>query len=308
MNFDDVHKNSNHTICANRKGEKHHMEYEFQERGVSRGSELFLSTPSKLAESLFFYLHRCGRFVCTPEYQIRRDNFNNYFLFYVEKGKMHIENEGRSYIAQEGDMGIINCHLPHCYEAIEEPTIFRWIHFSGSNTFQFYEHIVQRNQAVFRLPEKSSAVDNLDWLLAMHRHQDIVPEPEVSVYIHSILCELLFIAGADHAQNMRNPLIEQALSYIRQHYQEPLEVKDIASEVNLSLYHFARLFKQEVGYSPHEYIVIMRMNAAKKLLKSTDLSVAEIAARVGYEYSTSFTSVFTKKVGSTPKKFRDMLI
>lgn len=285
------------------------MLYQYQEHGVSTGSELFLSTPSKLAEELFFYLHRCGRFVCTPDYKIIRQNFNNYLLFFVEKGRMHIENEGRTYIANEGDMGFINCHLPHAYIALDDPSIFVWVHFSGSNTQNFYEHIVRRSQAVFPLPSKSAVKGKLEQLINLHRKQKRPFEADVSSYLHSMLCELLFISSDNVTKdNMRNPSIEKALRYIRKHYREPIEVLDVARKVNLSLHHFSRLFKLNVGYSPHEYIVLLKLNEAKNLLKSTELSVEQVAFTVGYEYATSFTAVFTRKVGITPKKFRDMLI
>ncbi len=285
------------------------MKYEYQEHGVTKGSELFLSTPSHLAEALFFYLHRCGRFVCTSEYRIDRQNFNNYFLFYVERGSMHIEDAGRSYTAQEGDMGIINCHMPHVYAALQTPTIFSWIHFSGSNAQAFYEHIAHRNQSVFHLPKSSPVPKHLHELIALHRQDDLPSETDISLRLHHLLSELLFIEDHDdNTHSISNPLLEQALQYIRCHYCDDIGVQDIANHVGLSPYHFSRLFKHSVGYSPHEYIVLLRLNAAKSLLKSTNDSIEEIADQVGYEYATSFSAAFTKKVGMTPKKFRDMPI
>ena len=286
------------------------MLYEFKEYGVSRGSELFLSTQSRLAESLFFYLHRCGRFVCTREYKIIRDNFNSYLLFYIEKGSMKIENEGKTYIAQVGDMGLINCHFPHAYIALEEGTVFVWAHFDGSNTQQFYEQIVQRSHAVFHLAAQNNLKENLDAILELHRRGDslsgVLIEPEVSIRLHCILCGLLFVTEEENGKaDIRNNTIEKAIRYMRQNYRSPIEVKEIADEVGLSLFHFSRIFKQEVGCSPHEFMVILRINKAKNLLKTTELSIAEIALQLGYEYPTSFVSAFSKRVGLTPKKFRD---
>lgn len=287
------------------------MLYEFKEHGVSRGSELFLSTQSRLAEELLFYLHRCGRFVCTREYRIVRSNFNSYLLFYVEKGSMRIENEGKKYLVQAGDGGIINCHFPHAYIAAEDDTVFIWAHFDGSNTQQFYEEIAQRGRAVFHLPEKNILKDNLEAILDLHRQshsfQGVMLEPEISMKLNGILCGLLFMSEEDGTVGeVRNQTISKAIQYIRKHYKECIGVKDVAEEVGLSLYHFSRLFKKETGCAPHDFIVIMRMNAAKKLLKTTELSIEEIALKIGYEYSASFVNAFTRRVGVTPKKFRDM--
>lgn len=50
------------------------------ETGVLEGSDLFVETPSQTAKSLFFYLHRCGRFICDEKYEIEREDFQNYLL------------------------------------------------------------------------------------------------------------------------------------------------------------------------------------------------------------------------------------
>lgn len=289
------------------------MLYQHQEHGVDMGSELFLVTPSKLAESLLFCLHRCGRFICNKDYRIVRENFNNYLIFCVDQGSMHIENESRSYTAHKGDIGIINCHMPHAYIALESNTIFTWFHFSGATTQKIYEHILERHSAVFHVSSSSGVWKKIHELVDLLRTQEnsaeeIVIEDRITKQIYDILISMLFIAKeTGHTVNpSRNPVIEQSIRYIREHYMEPMEINDVADSVSVSRFHFSRMFKSEVGYTPHEYLVLFRINRAKELLKSTDYSISEIASMVGYEYSTSFTSVFQRKIGVTPKKYRDM--
>jgi len=72
----------------------------------------------------------------------------------------------------------------------------------------------------------------------------------------------------------------------------------------MSQYHFSRLFKRECGYSPHEYIILVRINRAKHLLKTTDLPVKIIAQNVGYQNVTTFTNAFSNRVGLSPSAFR----
>ena len=291
------------------------MIYHHQERGVEEGSRLFLSTPSKIAESVLFYLHRCGHFVCSREYAVVRNNYNNFFVFCVDEGRMKIVNEGKTYIAEKGDVGIINCHVPHAYYSLTDQTVYKFLHFSGSNSHDFYRHIRERSPVVFSVSKDSVITKDIHWLLAFHQEMEDkgiqkVPEDQVSSRLHDILCAMLFQASEKGytINPSRKPVIEQAVSYIREHYMEPMEVNVLADLVNVSRYHFSRMFKEEVGYSPHEYITLLRINRAKELLKSTDLPMSEIAFRVGYEYSTSFTAVFQKKVGVTPREFRKMPI
>ena len=64
------------------------------------------------------------------------------------------------------------------------------------------------------------------------------------------------------------------------------------------------MFRSRTGYSPHEYIVLRRIDEAKSLLHTTALSVKEIAFRVGYHSEVNFISSFTAKTGVSPAAFR----
>ena len=90
------------------------------------------------------------------------------------------------------------------------------------------------------------------------------------------------------------------------HLFEPLSVETVAASVSLSPSHFSRLFKARTGYSPHEYIVLRRIDEAKSLLHTTSLSVKQIAFRVGYHSEVNFISSFTAKTGMSPAAFRRM--
>ncbi|WP_425451977.1 helix-turn-helix domain-containing protein [Bacillus taeanensis] len=85
-------------------------------------------------------------------------------------------------------------------------------------------------------------------------------------------------------------------------------LKEIASYVNLSPYYFSHLFKAETGYAPIEFAAKNRIDTAKLLLKTTSLSIADIAFRVGYSSSSGFINIFYKKVGFTPTEFRNLSI
>ena len=290
------------------------MLYEHKERGVDQGSEMFQATPSKLAKSVLFYPHRCGHFICNRDYLVQRKNYNNYLIIFVEKGRMEIENVGKTYVANQGDIALINCHFPHTYSALENATVFSFLHFNGSNIDKFYEQILARHQAVFPLHPDSLIPGKIRQLLELLRQNEstgggLMAENQLACSIHDILCGMLFAnnESGDYLNSSGNSLVTQAIQYIRSHYAEPIDVRGIADWLNISQFHFTRLFKQEVGCPPHEYLTLFRIQRSKELLQGTNLSIAEIAAAVGYEYSTSFTAVFQRRVGSSPKDFRNSL-
>ena len=98
--------------------------------------------------------------------------------------------------------------------------------------------------------------------------------------------------------------INQVKDYINDNLTENLNLEKISGITQISPYHFARIFKQKTGYSPHQYIIKCRIERAKKLLSKTNLSIIEIAHSIGCSSQSNFTSLFRKKVGTTPKKYR----
>src|SRR3954468_5847404 len=98
--------------------------------------------------------------------------------------------------------------------------------------------------------------------------------------------------------------LQKVLTYIDEKLAEPVGVRDLASQVHMSPFHFARRFKQAVGTPPHAYITHVRIERAKRLLATTNLPLIEVATRVGYRTQAHFTGVFHRYVGTTPRSYR----
>ena len=95
-----------------------------------------------------------------------------------------------------------------------------------------------------------------------------------------------------------------AAQYIKKHYNENLAINSLAELYNMSPNYFSSVFKKELNQSAVNYITEVRMEKAREYLKDTDLSVIEIAERVGYEDSQYFFRVFKRTAGVTPLQFR----
>lgn len=96
------------------------------------------------------------------------------------------------------------------------------------------------------------------------------------------------------------------MEYINENLERDLTLSEIAASVGMSSYHFARTFKQATGLPPHQYLIKLRLENAKRLLAQTNLAIAEIAYRVGFASQSHFTTLFRKHVGTTPKAYRDL--
>lgn len=88
---------------------------------------------------------------------------------------------------------------------------------------------------------------------------------------------------------------------------ERIAVKDLACEAGLSEFHFARLFKAASGETPHEFLTRMRIDESKRLLRTTPLALAAIAARVGFRTQAHFSRAFREVTGIAPREYRARL-
>jgi AraC-like DNA-binding protein/DNA gyrase inhibitor GyrI len=98
--------------------------------------------------------------------------------------------------------------------------------------------------------------------------------------------------------------ISKAYNIIKQKYQQKLLLEDIANQVNLSPFHFQRLFKQEMKETPTACLIRLRLERAGHLLKSGNLrSMSEVAADCGFTSLSAFSRAFSAKYGMSPKAF-----
>lgn len=98
--------------------------------------------------------------------------------------------------------------------------------------------------------------------------------------------------------------LRRAVEYIHDNVGKDIGFRDIAEHVQMSAYHFARMFKQSTGQSPHNYLVRCRIERAKALLAEARLPISDVAFEVGYKSQSHFTTCFGRLAGVTPGAFR----
>ncbi|MBO4887026.1 MAG: helix-turn-helix transcriptional regulator [Firmicutes bacterium] len=98
--------------------------------------------------------------------------------------------------------------------------------------------------------------------------------------------------------------VSRALDYIYLHLHEPITVEEVANAVGISRGYFSSLFKQELGIGVAEYILSKRMEAARNMLRYSDMSYAEISQVLAFSSQSHFIAVFKKANGCTPKEYR----
>lgn len=99
--------------------------------------------------------------------------------------------------------------------------------------------------------------------------------------------------------------LRHTIEYINDNLSTQLSLNVLAAMLGMSPYYFERLFKQSVGQTPHQYILQCRIERAKQLLRTTQLSIMEIGFQVGCKNHSHFSKVFRKLTGMSPRTYRN---
>lgn len=141
----------------------------------------------------------------------------------------------------------------------------------------------------------ASEVDNLTGSEALNR------------WIGAILHK--FISFAFDFNNIKHQnVIFKTNAYIKEHLAEKISLDQAAEQVYLSKSYFCRIIKDELGCTFTEYVNRIRVERSKTLLRSSGMSIAEIACAVGFDDQSYYTRIFKKQVGVAPGKFREQAV
>jgi len=139
-----------------------------------------------------------------------------------------------------------------------------------------------------------------------------VGRPPQADYLECLARDLaLHVASAYAAPSKRSRArglapdrLARSLQLIEERLADPLRVEDLAARVNMSAFHYARMFKCSTGHSPHFYITMRRIERAKEMLASTSMPLAKLSESLGYATQAHFTGVFRVHAGTTPHAYR----
>lgn len=273
---------------------------------VSPLSDYFVYAPSALAQNLYLYPLSAGHFIYEPDYHISRNSFDSFLIMYIIKGKCDIVLENHSFSAHAGEFVFLNCYMPHRYGSYDSWEAL-WLHFDGILAQNFFHEIISHQGYVLSPHNSQKASQMLHKIYSFFKKADPIVESTISEYITVLLNELLIPKSNNRPCSLTPTIIADSISYINEHFAEPLSLDLLAHRANLSLYHFSRIFARETGLTPHQYLISTRISAARFMLKSSEAAIKDIAFSIGFNSESSFCSTFKKWEQITPSEYRNKI-
>lgn len=272
---------------------------EITDKGIIGNSFIDFTIPTQFAKNTLYYVTEYGHYFSNENYFIKREKIEWFLLAYVYSGALYLETKEKKEKATAGQMLFLDCRYPHCYYC-KEPTEFLWFHYLGSGSINYAALFKERGNLTLSagINAKQTFED-----IFFRLNQSPCNEHQLSADIHILLGHF---ATQGNSFSYYEPLLP-AISHIQNHFNQPLILDDLASLCSMSTSHFIRTFQKHMGQTPHSYLVSYRLNNAKKLMASTDLSMEEIAEQCGFNSASHFTRAFRADNGITPSEFRQNL-
>lgn len=229
------------------------------------------------------------RAVRTEKTYVNFHEHNYYELVYYQQGHGTTTVGGKAYTYADGRFMLIPPHMPHdethdtdteviCLECAGVPEL----------TCQLYED--SRN-TIYKI---------LNQLLAEVAHQDYGYQDMIAIKLKELFLHVL--RNENVAAEEKN--FEYIINYLKENYHERIVLSDCAKQLSLSYDYFQHTFKKLTGFSPRQFLVTQRLQAAEKILESGDVSCTEIAYRCGFSTSAQFSALFKREYGKTPLQYR----
>lgn len=131
-------------------------------------------------------------------------------------------------------------------------------------------------------------------------------EKQTLSYLASVVGEALLKLELVNADGPTTNMVKPILKYCSEHFTDPdISIKSLADSLYISRSYVSKVFSEKLGYSFREYLNVLRIDKAKKLLTNTDMKIVEIMLDCGYKNQSSFNRIFSDRFGISPKEYRE---
>lgn len=258
-------------------------------------------------------LYQFGWEQCDPSHSFGPAARNHYLFHYCLSGtgKLYAEStkkESKEFQIKSGQGFMIFPHQVCTYIADHTiPWEYVWIEFDGLRVKEAVELTgIKPDYPVYRSRYKDISETMKEEMLYIINHKEESPFHLIG-HLYLFLDSLIHSSAAaqtGRGSSLRDFYIKEAFSFIEQNFQNDISVEDIATSCGLNRSYFGKIFHENMGKTPQEFLISYRMTKAAELLKLTGLSIGDIGNAVGYPNQLHFSRAFKNIYGISPRQWR----
>ncbi|MCU6747197.1 AraC family transcriptional regulator [Faecalicatena acetigenes] len=239
-------------------------------------------------------------------YYTDRSGLHAYELRYTLEGEGYLEYNGKSYILKKGDGFFIDCHKHHYYRTNSTYWKSTVLHFHGNPVSHLFKKYLEKGSVKF----SDTSCPNFEMMQyeILKITQKLTPyaEYKLSCLFNILLTDLLVGSDSSPTYSGQPSVIEEIILFMKSSLSDFITIGQLTRQFGISSTHLTREFRKYTGSSPKEYLIQLRINEAKRLLKTTNNSIEAISSQVGFSDTAHFIQMFKKREGETPLKYRKL--
>lgn len=259
-------------------------------------------------------LYQYGWEQCAPLHSFGPFVRNHYLFHYILSGQGVLHSDDGDGVTHHYYLGpgrgfLICPGQVNTYSADEKtPWKYTWVEFDGLRAAEYLEAAgLGVNQPLYEPRDLRLGAAVGERLLYIANHADASP-----LHLVGQLCLFLdqLISSSSTRREIRGGqlrdfYIQEAVNYMERNYQREITVEEIASACRLNRSYFSKIFKENMGCPPQEFLIRLRLSKATVMMKSSGASIGGIAAMCGYPNQLHFSRAFKKHYGVSPREWRD---
>lgn len=271
-------------------------------------SNRILYTPSSFAKVSLLHLQEVGALSALKPHDKSHTNLLSYLFIVCLSGNGKITYDGTEHIVSTGDCVFVDCRRPFSHEtSATNLWSLKWCYFFGPSLSLIYEKYLERGGlTVFRPDDISPFTILLDNIFATASSNDYIRDMRLNEELSSLLT--LLMAESWHKKERKASTKQSVLpvkEYLDQHYADRITLDDLSSKFYISKNYLSRVFREQFGMSVKDYLKVVRITHAKRLLRITDKTSEEIGIECGFGTLYYFSRVFKEIEGVSPSVYRE---
>lgn len=269
----------------------------------------YKTTMSEPASKMDLKLYYCGTEDCDGGNSWGPALKDHYKLHYIHSGKGIYKMGEKTYNLSKGQCFLICPDIITYFKADDdEPWTYYWVAFNGANAKSYLSRAnLDTTNPIITCDKDQEILQCFD---DMFKGSQQCNSGDLRLLSSLYLfLSLLLDSKVEENQNKssihrNNYYISKAIEWLEANYSRNISVSEISEFIGLNRKYFSKIFKEEVGMSPQNFLIQLRFDRACELMKNSKLSISQISRSVGYEDQLLFSKVFKKFKGQSPHNYR----
>lgn len=252
-----------------------------------------------------------GESQTVPNHRLGPKVYDYFLLHYVERGSGNFHTEFASYELQSNDCFLILPDQLVSYASdVNEPWRYRWIAFTGEKATELITQAGFTPQTpVFHSRNDSQIPEILETVLTTFRTKKLSSHLSSLGSLHLIMAEaqeaLVLEPTLPIGESSVQRIVKQMIHYMSGQYAHPVSIEQMCASLGYNRAYLSRIFKKETGVTPVTFLLKLRIDKSRQLLRERpELSIEQIAASVGLTDPLYFSRQFRRFHGETPSDYR----